>query len=646
MELNLTTPLLRGLSLARPRARPGARRLCSSRIRRGLTLVEMLVATVLTLMMMGAVSTLFERVGNGITASRALLEMSDRLRLASARLQSDLGGIQVKDSNVGLNPPYNPGEGQGYVELTEGPIGPVIAPEALFRDSLANLPDTSVLDNDDILMFTAHSEVPFVGRYCQPIRNPSTQQVVGFRQSTMKSHDAEIIYFVRGRTLYRRMLLIVPGLDLGDAMSDIPNLLQASFYAVNDISVRNVGGPNGKPVANSLSDLTKPEYRYAHRPVHANHLFGGGGNIFPFHPHFGARWDFLGGGSKSSSDPLMPQPPRVPRELTARSLQWRTLGLPTLRECSFYGSATNWWIPATDLPVWASFSPQPAASPSPFDLWENPNAWNQMDSWTGNLNDFMGIRVNEDVLLTNVIGFDVKVWDQNAPLVQVLEGGARTALAPGDPGYLAALYQVRNVNSQTVGPATYARAYNRGAYVDLNYMCSLGPLAAVTFSDPDYSLGPAPQFAGAGHWRSGMRGVEPFLKTNLPNPFNTAVSGGRNLIDSSTNWIHSNFNRASVYDTWATHYESDGLGQFPNNASNPLNTNEDTFNDGVDSYVYDPNVHADDSSLPNGTVDDDPERETQSPYTTALRAIRITIRVYEPGTHQIRQRTIEHSFVN
>ena len=48
--------------------------------RSGYTLVEILVATTLTLMLMTAVVTVFGGVGDGISKSRRALEQFDRLR--------------------------------------------------------------------------------------------------------------------------------------------------------------------------------------------------------------------------------------------------------------------------------------------------------------------------------------------------------------------------------------------------------------------------------------------------------------------------------------------------------------------------------------------------------------------------------------
>ena len=67
----------------------------------------------------------------------------------------------------------------------------------------SNPPDTTVGDFDDILMFTTRSTGrPFVGK-CAAARQP------------IQSDVAEVAWFVRGRTLYRRVLLVAPAHDRG-----------------------------------------------------------------------------------------------------------------------------------------------------------------------------------------------------------------------------------------------------------------------------------------------------------------------------------------------------------------------------------------------------------------------------------------------
>ena len=68
-------------------------------------------------------------------------------------------------------------------------------------------------------------------------------------------------------------------------------------------------------------------------------------------------------------------------------------------------------------------------------------------------------RYGEDVVLTNVVAFDVQVWDPTAPVFTV--GNPPVAIVPGDPGFTPPLREVRRM--QTILPVL-------GAYVDLNWL--------------------------------------------------------------------------------------------------------------------------------------------------------------------------------
>jgi hypothetical protein len=110
----------------------------------------------------------------------------------------------------------------------------------------------------------------------------------------------------------------------------------------------------------------------------------------------------------------------------------------------------------------------------------------------------------EDVILTNVISFDVKVWDPGAP---VLSSPSGKVVLPGDLGYRAAFADWRQSGRP---PVSY------GAYVDLYYLRGL--------NGGDFSSA----FSGPG---DGLLGL-------------LAVAG-----------------HAAVYDTWSTRYEADGVDQ-------------------------------------------------------------------------------------
>jgi len=374
-----------------------------TRVARGYTLVELLIATTLTLILMFVVVTIFAAVSRSISDSRATLEMTGRLRDTRSQLKRDLEALTVT-----VSPPRRPEADEGYLEIIEGPVGPASLPYAVAVNADTGEADTTAGDFDDILMFTIRSRgAPFVGRY---------------GSTTLQSHEAEVAWFVRGRTLYRRVLLIAPQvvsqLDAdGDGVIGPAELGAQSFFDAFDISARPALDSAGRPgwVPNTLGDLTKRENRFAHR-LHRSPLVDG----FPY---------------------------------DAR--RWGQLGLPTLRECSH----ANWM-------TWSDLASVPSVTPAAqIDLWSsNPHPWPEVDPVTGTLTAYMGPRIADDVILTDVIGFDVKVWDPRAPVFEV--GGA--AILPGDPGYLSAM-------------TTGAPLVSYGAYVDLNYA---GGNAGTVFDGP------------------------------------------------------------------------------------------------------------------------------------------------------------------
>ena len=75
----------------------------------------MLVATALTLVMMALVAQLFGMLGKGVNGSRNRVELYSRLRATGYRLKQDLAGVTVE-----LTPPIDPESGKGYFEYIEG----------------------------------------------------------------------------------------------------------------------------------------------------------------------------------------------------------------------------------------------------------------------------------------------------------------------------------------------------------------------------------------------------------------------------------------------------------------------------------------------------------------------------------------------
>jgi type II secretory pathway component PulJ len=313
--------------------------------------VEILVAATLGLILMGAVATVFGRMGNSINNSRATLEQFDRLRAVELLMHRDLDGVTVT-----MLPPRRPEAAEGYFEYIEGTH--LITP----WDNTSNQRDYTVNESDDILMFTTRSTgQPFVGRYA-PVNGQGSPVVTNL--TTIQSELAEVAWFVRGRTLHRRVLLIAPGATAPSSVTGY------AYYQYYDVSMHL---ENGVPKFNSLSDLTKRECRYGHP-------FG----TFPFDVR----------------------------------QQWGQLGLPTLNECSgSFGQSASW----TNGSIPISATGQSAATQ--VDYW-SPQAFVGTSLAENCLNGKVdGARPNDDVILTNVIGFDVTVWDPQAPQANGGVGG-------------------------------------------------------------------------------------------------------------------------------------------------------------------------------------------------------------------------------
>src|SRR3954464_15376829 len=82
----------------------------------GFTLIEMLVAMAITLVMMGAVVTLFANLSNSVRNRRATPEMAGQLRHVRNVLQQDLQGATCPGVTW-----QRPESNHGYISIIEGP---------------------------------------------------------------------------------------------------------------------------------------------------------------------------------------------------------------------------------------------------------------------------------------------------------------------------------------------------------------------------------------------------------------------------------------------------------------------------------------------------------------------------------------------
>jgi prepilin-type N-terminal cleavage/methylation domain-containing protein len=441
--------------------------------RRGMTLVEMLVAMTATLLIMAAVAQAFSAFGNAISGGRSVLELDARMRSAAWRLRSDLAGATARPL-----PPLNPSAGEGYLEIIEGPNTDSIARQwfvsgssTLISGSFNKLAavaagpgpfsdDRLLGDDDDALLLTTRSvDAPFIGRA------PGIGSVVN---AAFESTLAEVGWFARPTpgtsnpvtyTLYRKQLLVMGYMGTAPFVAG-NNSLSWSTYggtwagylnAPCDVSVRREGNVL---YPNTLADLTRPATRFMH-------------NI-----------------SGVTTPPI------------------------------FFGSGTlqsgTWCFVAHQTP---SISAAAEILPTALD---------------GLVFDANSQRRSEDVVLTNVLAFDVRVFDPGVPVSATANA---SALVPGDPGFV-------------IAPVA------SGAYVDLGQQSGTNSLLAGVFAS-----GSAARFQGFGDARSGLRGSAAARRT---------------------------------YDTWSLGYEADGFDQDNDGTIDDGTNGLDDDGDGVfDEPPYD-----------------------------------------------------------
>jgi hypothetical protein len=190
-------------------------------------------------------------------------------------------------------------------------------------------------------------------------------------------------------------------------------------------------------------------------------------------------------------------------------------------------------------------------------------------------------RFGEDVVLTNVLSFDIKVWD---PLVPLRYDSHATTTVPGTP-------LVPSDYGYSGGAGFNPPIY--GAYVDLNFTLNgtINGAANSTYFSGPYAGQPQGNLFGQGQ-SSGLSATQ---------------TGGY-----------------ATYDLWPAGYEYYTVG-----LPNP-NTNGQGVNGFADN---------------NNGVDNPTERNTSPPYPVPLRGIQIKIRVWEPTTQQVREVTVAETFL-
>jgi prepilin-type N-terminal cleavage/methylation domain-containing protein len=666
----------------------------------GFTLVEMLVAMAITLVMMAAVVTLFANVSNSVRNRRATIEMTGLLRHVRNTLQQDLQGAtcpgatwQRPDSNhgyieliEGIQSDQNPTAliNDLVPSLSTIPRNNIgadangdgkITPQELevHYKSLNSLVPGGLGDHDDVLMLTVRNEhEPFVGRIPTAFDGTQLNDFADWDYETIESPLAEVVWFCVEnppdsedpanffgepgmRTVYRRALLIAPWLNSyrpddsypatfthgGDSFKAEPGLLRMlpdgiaveqaiaaiiAFQDRYDLSARLEWDHNiqrWKIMANTLADLTKRENRFGHYGF----LPGNPSQrIFPY------AFASTGRGYSGTDDLEFVFDPEVGgggnTRVTANfgaggAVTFYTLRRPgsgyNVRPFAYIADAPSNGMPATAQVMMRGDETNGAIVRvvlGPVPLW--------------------GSRRGQDVVMTDVLGFDLRVYDPGAPLFQHLATG--TVLTPSDPGWRGlppdgtggAYFHTDNMGSTTgIGSDIAAFPFvGQGAYVDMGYGYD------ARFS----GLNPKLFFPNPRYKSSSARPSWFFEPRGLMNVYGDVLAPGY-----------------SVYDTWSFHYENNGVNEDGDEVEvNGMGIPTWQLNDGdavgtpsVDEGIngFDDFGHYADGAVIRLGPDDVGEYETVPPYDKPLRGVQILIRTYEPDSRAIRQVRVNQHFL-
>jgi hypothetical protein len=233
-------------------------------LRHGLTLIEMMISVVLTLMIVFAVVQAFQMMGTGMTNGRAAIEIMASVRSPVAQLQRELDNVTCP-----VRPVIDPRQGLGYFYYYEGPNSDRNfnasdeADNVLKIDAIA-AEATHFGDTDDILAFTCtRPDAPFQGQALlhddSIVTMESTTAEVVWWMATVLKPDARGNLVESVRVLMHRVFLIRPDIPPYDssathAASDIKLIPSLQ----SDISATTIGTISA---ANTLGTVTNPANR-------------------------------------------------------------------------------------------------------------------------------------------------------------------------------------------------------------------------------------------------------------------------------------------------------------------------------------------------------------------------------------------------
>jgi hypothetical protein len=653
-----------------------------------MTLIEVLIATALTLVIMLALAQGFKTLSQGVTAGRARLTGSDQLRGLSSLLRADLSGMTANIRQL----PQTQQAANGYFMYYDGPLSDSTAmlfnyvPGAPTNEEKLSASRWS--DIDDVLMFTAKAKDGqwFRGRVPLALLKIHQRNVTGNNaiQPTLQdwltdvsvaSEYAEIAWFMRplndlgsvnvGETgggygftpPASPVIDTAPGADRSgdgipdpDGMPDRVALCRRVFLIRPDLDITadpGVNLPSDQQLAVQPLDVDSSSidsFRYQMRFVYQRCDL----SVRPL-------LDTTRGAFVVRTNSLADL--QIPENRFAHYVVPVDLNIPTANPIG----------PATTLPHLALTSEgEPSAANYlsmitlaygagilPIDRGFIPAAFFRTKIDADSNGNIISARPTlEEVVASNVVGFDVRGYDG---MVQQLastgvdgawgasgfdDNGANgiddlgeagwpgtddLVVSPSDPGYAL------QINANVLIPQ------NSGAFVDLCWGRRV--LSQLAQSDQSLTIpGGVPALSALP-----VADARRALFSTPLSGFDSLIGGGA-ATPVSTMLLAGRFSTiASVYqptfDTFTNAYEADGNRQLSGFSANGLirfggtaSTNNPGPDQGIDGL----------DNNNNGAVDEELEQETRPPIVYEMPSIQIKFRIQDVPAGTLQELSIVH----
>ncbi len=628
--------------------------------RHGMTLIEVLIATALTMLIMLALAQGFKSLSQGVTAGRSRLTSSDQLRSVLSLLRSDLQGLTVSTKTH----PQSVQSATGYFSYYDGPLSDSTAMLFNYVTSKTEIEEklsaSRWSDIDDTAMFTAKARDGqwFYGRVPLALMKIHASNRAGtalpplsiddwLTDVTIASEYAEIAWFMR------------PLNEVGMLNGPEPQSTNNPPYAYNppstpvndvapviDLNGDNIPDPDGMPDRVALCRralLIRPDLMISRADFDGSadpQLFvtpttidTGDFNSFRYQMRFAyqrtdlsVHKEWIGNRFvlKTNSLADLQRPENrfahfcLPNDDNNLGL---VSSLPIMALTSEADSSGN-YLTMTNL---AYGTAQPRS-----DRGFIPSAFCRTNLVKTGTATYASSHTMEEVVASNIVGFDLRGYDNSAiqlytPGVDgtwgnngnVTDAGAPGSddliVGPSDPGYAFVLEN---------GPIVQA---NSGTFVDLAW----GSKVLNQLRNSSQSKHPLViNGTNLSIWSSALSGLEP---------------GSNQAIDSLSRSGKLNTTLGiyqPTFDTFTDYYESDGNLQslgFSANGMIPYglppstnNPNPDRGIDGIDNNS-------------NGVIDEDAERDTSPPFRYAMPAIQIKIRVQDVSAGTLQELSMVHS---